>query len=998
MIESKSYSRRDDATSIAPKLLEHFDELLVLLQDNNLAGVELLLKEHPEHAEQLRQVLPAMEIMASLKAIDGSGSLLESPSTGFEAIDERSLDEAVLGDFRLVREIGRGGMGIVYEAIQLSLQRRVAVKVLPLAGVIDQRAMARFQNEARAAATLFHPHIVPVLFVGVERGVHFYAMNLIAGQSLAEIIPAVHPQPTKKASEPPKTDEEVRPSEIATRPIAAASTLRSERPRDFARRIAEIGMQIASGLHFAHEHGIVHRDVKPGNILMDEHGKAWITDFGLARLEADPGMTASGDLLGTLRYMSPEQVSGRAAAVDQRTDVYALGATLYELATGQPLFAGHDRHGLTQAILNDEPRAPRSLQPALPRDLETIILKAVEKDRQDRYPTAAAMADDLQRFCQDEAIHARRPSRLALVARWTRRHGAILLAVAVTLLLCATVSALMVTGAWRRERHQRVIAEDHLALARTAVDKMYTNVATTWLANDPALSSMQKDFLRDGLAIYEQLAESGGNRPADQSHVSIAHLRIAEIRSALGEHVAAAESLERSIAILQDLSAEDPDDASLRGQLIETNQTAALTYHEIGDYENARRALERNEPHLQFALATNPLHAARKPRELRQHYALAVVHVGLEEFDVAETHIRQAVAGMKEQARKYKGLAFDVHRFNYQYLLGVILREQNKLEEARETCERVLRSCQHRTGQYDDSRELHELIAAIHEELAEISVAEGKHDEAVTHLEQSLSEQRRYLTDNVGPAIRYMQGWAENRSNGGSERDRYGDYVRVQIRLAEVYQQMGRLYDAERVLSEVFHAAFIMGGPYRSKQSFEPRVLFIHGCALLASILEGRHPVEAALVRDVAVAAWVALKDDLATPHHDAVDALKHLTRTDQTMSVLNSAGPTPDVRDAVDAFQTSLRRTRIGGHVSFATQNWQSAAACFQKVLDTPDQATAYDCLLLAMALQELGNTDESHAAYDRAKTLASPEPAPDVADLQARVAQRLELSAQGD
>ncbi|MCA9148254.1 MAG: serine/threonine protein kinase [Planctomycetales bacterium] len=998
MNESKHDLRLEDTTSIPAELLEHFDQLLTCLLDNDRAGAERLLESHPEHAEKLRQVMPAMEIMACLKEIDAS-SLLGAPSGEQIPAAVQPIDEAVLGDFRLVREIGRGGMGIVYEAIQLSLQRRVAVKVLPLAGMIDPRAMARFQNEARAAATLFHAHIVPVLFVGVERGVHFYAMNLIAGQSLAAIITATHRSPSSP-DDTPKPNEPVTPGQLETQPIAAASTLRVDLPREFARHVAEIGSQIASGLHFAHEHGIVHRDVKPGNILLDDQGKAWVTDFGLARLESDPGGTATGDVLGTLRYMSPEQVSGRTAAVDQRTDIYALGATLFELATGQPLFPGRDRHQLTQAILNDAPPAPRTLQPSLPRDLETIILKAVEKERQDRYATADAMAEDLRRFCRDESIQARRPSALSLIAKWTRRHGTMLQAIVVTLLFCATVGALFVARAWRRERQQRVIAEDHLALARTAVDKMYTNVAANWLADEPALSTLQQRFLRDGLSIYERLAESSSDDPSQRSHAAIAHRRIAQIQSALGNDTAAARSLDRSITILESLLTDDPADAAtIIGQLISYNQSVALTYLQIGDLENARRAADRNEPHLNVLRSSGSSDNGRKRSDLHQQYVQAAVHAGLEDYEVAEELIRQAVAGMAKLQRDYRNdFEFALQRLNYSYLLGAILRERSELEESRQVCERTLRTCQHRAGQYDDSRELHELIAAVHVELAEISVADGKLDEAATHLEQSLSEQRRYLTDNAGPAIRYYEGFMENRSNGGSERQRYVDYVRVQIRLAEILQQMGRLHESEGVLSEVYFASYIMGGAYRSKKSFEPRVLFVHGCALLASVLESRGSDDAALVRDVAAATWNMLQKDLTTPFHDAVDAMKQLKRSEQSIKILNSSKTTGDVRAATSALQTSRCRTRIGGHVCFAAQRWDEAVACFQDILNSPEEATAYDALHLALALHELNRADDACNAYVRATTMLNAEMPPDVADLHFRVGQLLELSPHGE
>ena len=205
----------------------------------------------------------------------------------------------MLGDFRLGREIGRGGIGVVYEARQISLGRRVAVKVLPPASLLDPRQLRRFEIEAQAAAALQHPNIVPVFAYGTERGVPFFAMRLIDGRNLAEVVAR-----------------------------AAAQRNGSGLP---PREVAELGRQAAEALDYAHRNDVLHRDIKPSNLLVDAHQRLWIADFGLARIRGDSDLTASGDVLGTLRYLSPEQAKGRREAVDGRSDVYALGATLFEL-------------------------------------------------------------------------------------------------------------------------------------------------------------------------------------------------------------------------------------------------------------------------------------------------------------------------------------------------------------------------------------------------------------------------------------------------------------------------------------------------------------------------------------------------------------------------------------------------------------------------------------------------------------------------------------------
>lgn len=294
-------------------------------------------------------------------------------------------------EFNLLKEIGRGGMGVVYEAEQLALRRRVALKILPIASALSEERLARFRNEALAAATLSHPNIVPVYSVGCEHGLHYYAMQLIDGQSLAEQITE-----RRKGNQSSETDYF---------------------------QLASLAAQAADALEYSHKKGIVHRDVKPANLLVDESGKLWVTDFGLARLSDEAGLTSTGDMLGTLRYMSPERISSNYPIVDPSADVYSLGMTLYEMIALQPAFAGQDRAALLRQILEDEPPRLRQIAPHTPVDLETIAAKAIEKDPAQRYPSAAAFAADLRRFINREPIAARPPSVVDRAMKWSQRHG-----------------------------------------------------------------------------------------------------------------------------------------------------------------------------------------------------------------------------------------------------------------------------------------------------------------------------------------------------------------------------------------------------------------------------------------------------------------------------------------------------------------------------------------------------------------------------------------------
>jgi serine/threonine protein kinase/Flp pilus assembly protein TadD len=444
---------RSSASSLADPA---FAALLEEVANKCLAGEAIdwpaYERDHPEHVQELRQLMPAMQAVADLSRSAHDGDAV-SPSAA-EAL------AGTLGDFRILREVGRGGMGIVYEAEQMSLKRRVALKVLPFAGAMDSRQLQRFKNESLAAAQLHHTNIVPVHYVGCERGIHFYAMQYIEGSSLADMITEVREREKKvsrKAAKDAKEDlnatADFAPSRLCvssdspagstdapTPPVAALSTLRSTADAAYFRTVAELGIQAAEGLDYAHEHGVIHRDIKPANLLVDAESRLWITDFGLAQVQGDVRMTMTGDLVGTLRYMSPEQALAKRVVVDHRTDIYSLGATLYELLTHQSAYSATDRQELLRQIAFEEPRKPRRLNRSIPAELETIVLKAMEKNPAERYATAKDLAEDLRRYVIDKPIQARRPTPIQRVRKWARRHRAAATATVVCLLVTAAVT------------------------------------------------------------------------------------------------------------------------------------------------------------------------------------------------------------------------------------------------------------------------------------------------------------------------------------------------------------------------------------------------------------------------------------------------------------------------------------------------------------------------------------------------------------------------------
>jgi serine/threonine protein kinase len=505
-----------------PRLLEAVQEYLEALEGGRRPSRRDFLARHAEVADELAACLDGLALVHS------AVSALRGPEP-LGVVEGERLPASPLGDYRIVREIGRGGMGIVYEALQLSLGRPVALKVLPFAAALDRQHLQRFHNEAQAAARLHHPNIVPVYAVGCERGVHYYAMQLIEGQSLAALIGEL------------RNDRDRGRPGGATPAVAGLSTQRSGDPPGFFRVVAHLAVQAAEALEHAHRMGVVHRDVKPANLLLDRHDNLWVTDFGLAQFQARTGLTRTGDLVGTLRYMSPEQARSQAVVLDQRTDVYSLGATLYELLTLEPAFAGSDPNDLLRRIVEEEPRPPCSLDRSIPVELETIVLKAMAKVPGERYATARELADDLERWLKDEPIRARRPTLREKVVKWARRHRSVTVSAAILLVLAAAGSLVgsvllaleqaKTEAAYRREREQRTRAEKSFREARAAVD-FFTRVSKEDLVGKPEVSDVRRKMLEAALGYYERFIEERQDDPTTQADLAQAE---AEVKAILAE-------------------------------------------------------------------------------------------------------------------------------------------------------------------------------------------------------------------------------------------------------------------------------------------------------------------------------------------------------------------------------------------------------------------------------------------------------------------------------
>src|SRR5881392_403440 len=316
---------------------------------------------------------------------------------------------AKFGDYELVEEIGRGGQGVVYRAHQKSLNRTVALKVIGLGHWATEAHLKRFRREAEAAASLEHPCIVPIYEVGERDGSCYFSMKFIEGGQLDEMV-RHEPMPIRRA--------------------------------------VELIAKVARTIHYAHERGILHRDIKPGNILLDAKGEPHLTDFGLARLvETESTVTRTMEVLGTPSYMAPEQAVGNNSAVSSATDVYGLGAVLYQLLTGHPPFAGGTTYETIRLVLDTDPRQPRLLNPKVDRDLATICLKCLDKDPQRRYSSALALAEDLERWLKHEPIRARRTGLVTRGRKWVRRNPSIAVMAAMLLAFAVPLGVMI----WRTE-------------------------------------------------------------------------------------------------------------------------------------------------------------------------------------------------------------------------------------------------------------------------------------------------------------------------------------------------------------------------------------------------------------------------------------------------------------------------------------------------------------------------------------------------------------------
>ena len=451
----------EESTELAP-IEALIEEYSAKLRMGVAPTVETFAREHPEQADELSDLLPSIVAMEEIR--EHRDQVL---------VDSNVPMPARIGDFEITREIGRGGMGIVYEAHERGLNRRVALKVLPEHCLMNPVRLERFKREAQAAAKLHHTNIVPVYGVGESNGLHHYAMQFIAGRSLHQII--VNSASTKTGN------------------ILSASALPARKAKHWQWG-TRIILQVAEALQYAHSQGVLHRDIKPANILVDSKDIAWVADFGLAKVAEDDALTAQGDLIGTIQYMAPESLLG---SFDERGDIYSLGMTLYEMLTCRPPYSKTTVAALINEIMTHDPLAPRKIDPNIPQDLETITLKATARTAEKRYQSAAEFADDLRSFLEDRPIRARKATATERMVRWCRRNRGIaaLSGVAALAILAALVVGWVgyaqTHAALKREclavvtaRESEARAQANVTMSLDALEKMFEELKNSEIPPD----------------------------------------------------------------------------------------------------------------------------------------------------------------------------------------------------------------------------------------------------------------------------------------------------------------------------------------------------------------------------------------------------------------------------------------------------------------------------------------------------------------------------------
>jgi serine/threonine protein kinase/tetratricopeptide (TPR) repeat protein len=890
------------------------DELMERCRRGERPALTDYLGRYPELAEELRALVSALVLMEDVRP---------SPPAAAEGPPMHRAGDVPfghLGEYRLVRELGRGGMGVVYEAEQESLGRRVALKVLPPEAVREPRYIQRFQREARAAARLHHTHIVPVFGVGEDQGTHYYVMLYIEGRPLNEVLAELRwlraaavskggAAPDRAAVDvgagacpnaaaaagPPSSVEVARsfwegrfraapPPDAAaamdpdgiTGPERAGGPLASPTPRPavtgaettstsgplsdphrpYAKSVAHVGAQVAEALEYAAQQGVLHRDIKPSNLLLDVWGNVWLTDFGLAKATGTPDLTPTGDPLGTLRYMAPERFQGHA---DVRSDVYALGLTLYEALALRPAFDDVGQLQLMQQITTAEPPHLDRLIPCLPWDLVTVVHKAMARDPAGRYQTAGALADDLRRFLDGRSILARRARLPEQAWRWCRRDPTRtgLLAALLALLLVATGG-----GVWLVQQRAERRAE-----ARRQEEATRTEIGT---ALAQAVRLRQGFHFGQGRELLEQarqrLAPAGPDDLRRQVDQALADLDLAErpdaarLRAAsLGEggklDFAEAERRYAAAFAAAGLGRAGDDSAALAAR-VHASAVRAELVGALDDWASVCKDAARRAWLLAVARGADPDPARnrlRQPEMWRDGAALTRV---AREVRVAELSPQLATAlgrtlhesGEDAEPLLSAAQARCPNDFWLNFTLAATLYHAKRWDEA--------------LGYFRAALALRPEAVTVHLGVGLALKAKGQLDEAIDHYEHALRLDPNYAQayNNLGNALK-----AKGRLDEAI--DHYQQALQIDPKLAQAHYNLGTALQAKGRLDEAI-------AHYQHALRLDPKLAQAHINLSQALLQSGRFQEARAVTQH-----WLDLLPDDDPQRASAFQRLKHCER-----------------------------------------------------------------------------------------------------------------------
>ena len=747
--------------------------------------------QHPDLAERIGKLFPTLVLMEEL-------SPKQETCDGYPVFPETSLP-AQLGDFRILDEIGRGGMGIVYRAQQVSLGREVALKVLSGPLSRNAQSLERFQLEARSAGRLHHPNIVPVFEVGHVDDTHYYAMQLIRGQGLDQVLEKLRKGGSFEEAETDPVASALKASTIELNPVSAPpgteSLLSCDRlpngkvpsteipndsnspgqlptgsavhriQRDHYRRVAEIGYQLAESIAFAHEQGILHRDVKPSNLLLDQSGHVWVTDFGLAKaLESanviGADLTNTGDVVGTIRYMAPERFRGWS---DPRSDVYGMGITLYELLTLRTAFESQDRLALMEKVRSTDPVRPCSIDRRIPRDLETIVLKAIEKEPGARYESAREMALDLRRFLDNRAIRARRTSSIEKTGQWLRRNP-VVATLSVTLFVVLIGAWLTTLFFWQRAASSAASARLHLAaeqrnldLAVSAVDQFCTKVSKDARLNEHDLRPLRQDLLKTAVDFHEQLIQLRDDTGIARIDLARAYHNLAHLTAEIDAQDRAVELYQQAVKEFDGLLREHPEDLQIQFELARSLGALGHLLTDSGNSEQAEFVLQRAVEIVKSIVKTDPSRSDAHTELGRILGLKSYVFRSTQRFEETRAALREAIEQWElVRAQQPESVRIAAELANAHFQLGVSelsagLKNWRAAETAFATALSVLNPLinQKDAGDFEWS-----VFAAILRKHGNVAKITGRHEEARKWLNEAITAQEKLTYANPS-ALKY---------------------------------------------------------------------------------------------------------------------------------------------------------------------------------------------------------------------------------------------------